>query len=73
MSNMGESGDDAEVDTFQDGEQLFASENVAYGNSTITAGTVFASLIIQNATSTGSAASIDNGVLFCQRDICRSF
>ena len=60
----GESGDDAEVDTFQDGEQLFASENIAYGNSIITAGTAFASLIIQNATSTGSAASIDNGVYF---------
>ena len=60
----GESGDDAEVDTFQDGEQLFASENVTYGNTTITAGTAFASLISQDATSTGSAAFIDNGVYF---------
>jgi len=60
----GESGEDAEVDTFQDGEQLFASENVTYGNTTINAGTVFASLISQNATSTGSAAFIDNGVYF---------
>ena len=60
----GESGDDADVDTFQDGEQLFASENVTYGNTTINAGTVFASLISQDATSIGSAASIDNGVYF---------
>jgi len=60
----GESGEDAEVDTFQDGEQLFASENVTYGNTTINAGTVFASLISQNATSIGSAAFIDNGVYF---------
>ena len=60
----GESGDDADVDTFQDAEQLFASENVTYGNTTINAGTVFASLISQDATSIGSAASIDNGVYF---------
>lgn len=60
----GESGEDAEVDTFQDGEQLFASENVTYGNTTINAGTAFASLISQDATSTGSAAFIDNGVYF---------
>jgi hypothetical protein len=60
----GESGDDAEVDTFQDGEQLFASENVTYGNTTITAGTAFASLISEDAISTGSAAFIDNGVYF---------
>ena len=59
-----ESGDDAEVDTFQDGEQLFASENVTYGNTTINAGTAFASLISQDATSIGSAAFIDNGVYF---------
>ena len=60
----GESGDDAETDVFQDGEQLFASENVTYGNTTISAGTAFASLISQDATSTGSAAFIDNGVYF---------
>ncbi len=60
----GESGDDADVDTFQDGEQLFASENVTYGNTTIAAGTAFASLISQDATFVGSAASIDNGVYF---------
>jgi hypothetical protein len=60
----GESGDNAETDVFQDGEQLFASENVTYGNTTIAAGTAFASLISQDATFVGSAASIDNGVYF---------
>ena len=60
----GESGEDSEADTFQDGEQLFASENVTYGNTTINSGTAFASLISQDATSTGSAAFIDNGVYF---------
>ena len=60
----GESGEDAEVDTFQDEEQLFASEKVTYGNTTISAGTVFASLISEGAISTGSAAFIDDGVYF---------
>ena len=49
---------------FQDGESLVASENVTYGNTTINAGTPFASLISTNATSIGSAASIRNGVYF---------
>lgn len=49
---------------FQDGESLIANENVTYGNTTINAGTPFASLITSNATSVGSAASIKNGVYF---------
>jgi hypothetical protein len=49
---------------FQDGESLVANENVTYGNTTINAGTPFASLISTNATSIGSAASIRNGVYF---------
>jgi len=59
-----DSGNDYVTETFQDGESLFASENVTYGNTTINAGTPFATLIGENATSTGSAASIDNGVYF---------
>jgi len=51
-------------DQFEDGEALFASENVTYGNTTINAGTPFASLISLNATSIGSAASIGEGVYF---------
>ena len=51
-------------DQFEDGEFLYASENVTYGNTTISAGTPFASLISLNATSIGSAASIGEGVYF---------
>jgi hypothetical protein len=32
-------------DQFEDGESLYADENVTYGNTTISAGTPFASLI----------------------------
>jgi len=49
---------------FQDGESLSATENVEYGNTTIVAGTPFASLISSNATSIGSAASISSGIYF---------
>jgi hypothetical protein len=51
-------------DQFEDGESLYANENVTYGNTTISAGTPFASLISLNATSIGSAASIGEGVYF---------
>ena len=51
-------------DQFEDGESLYADENVVYGNTTINAGTPFASLISLNATSIGSAASIGEGVYF---------
>ena len=49
---------------FVDGESLIASENITYGNTTINAGTPFASLISLNATSIGSAAFIGDGVYF---------
>jgi len=49
---------------FEDGESLFASENVTYGNTVINSGTPFASLIDLNATSIGSAASIGEGTYF---------
>lgn len=49
---------------FEDGESLVAEENITYGNTTINAGTPFASLISLNATSIGSASSIGNGVYF---------
>ena len=62
--NYKNSGDDSTTDVFLDGESLSANENVTYGNTTINAGTPFASLIAENATSTGSAVSIDNGVYF---------
>ena len=59
-----QAGNDSETSVFQDGESLIASENVTYGSITIPSGTSFASLISLNATATGSAASIDNGVYF---------
>lgn len=49
---------------FQDGESLSANENVEYNGVTITSGTEFASTISSNSTSTGSAASIGEGVYF---------
>ena len=58
------SGNDSETDTFLDGESLFAEENVVYGNTTINAGTAFSSLIDIDATSIGSAVSIDEGTYF---------
>ena len=53
-----------EFNPFVDGESLLASENITYENTTINAGTPFASLISLNATSIGSAASIGDGVYF---------
>ena len=57
-------GNDSETDTFQDDEFLTADENVVYGNTTIPANTPFASLLSLDATSIGSAVSIDDGVYF---------
>ena len=59
-----QAGNDSETTVFQDGEPLIANENVTYGSITIPSGTSFASLISLDATATGSAASIDNGVFF---------
>ena len=59
-----DSDNDFNFTQFQDGESLVANENIVYGNTTINSGTPFASLISLNATSTGSAAFIGNGVYF---------
>jgi hypothetical protein len=59
-----DSDNNFEFNPFQDGEALIAGDNVTYGNTTINAGTPFASLISSNATSIGSAASIGDGVYF---------
>ena len=52
------------INSFEDGEELYSNSNIVYGNTTISSGTSFASLLQSNATSIGSAASIDNGVYF---------
>ena len=59
-----DSDNNFQFNPFQDGESLIAEENVTYGNTTINAGTPFASLISLNATSVGSSASIGDGVYF---------
>ena len=52
------------ISSFYDGESLTCAENVVYGNTTIDAGTPFASLISSNATSIGSAAYINKGIYY---------
>lgn len=53
-----------EINFFEDGESLSSTESIVYGNTSINAGTPFASLISSDATSTGSAVSIANGIYF---------
>ena len=54
----------SQINPFLDGESLSSTENVVYGNTTISANTPFASLISENASSIGSAAFISQGVYF---------
>jgi hypothetical protein len=56
---------------FQDGEFLYASENVVYSGTTIASGTPFASTISNSSTSTGSASSIGEGVYFIRGTFVR--
>jgi hypothetical protein len=53
-----------EFSQFRDGEELYALEDVVYGNTTIRAQTTFASVISENGTAIGSAAHINNGIYF---------
>ena len=55
---------DFETTTFVDGEGLFCTTNVTYGNTTINSGSIVATLITANATAIGSAASVAAGVYF---------
>lgn len=55
---------DFNITPFLDGESLTCLEDITYGLTTITAGTVFASLISLNASSVGSSASIGDGIYF---------
>ena len=59
-----DSGENFTITPFQDGESLSSNENVVYGNTTIVSGNPFASLISTEATSVGSAVSIDTGIYF---------
>ena len=53
-----------EISSFQDNELIYCNENFAYGITTINSGTPFASTILADSTSIGSAASIGEGVYF---------
>ena len=53
-----------EINPFEDNEPLTCDTNIVYGNTTINAGTTFATTIPSEATATGSAVSIDSGVYF---------
>lgn len=49
---------------FQDGEDLVSVQTINYGLGTIRQDSTFATCIINNASATGSAAKIENGVYF---------
>ena len=66
-----DSDKDFSFNEFQDGEFLYASENVTYSGTTISSGTPFASTISNSSTSTGSAASIGEGVYFIRGTFVR--
>ena len=59
-----DSDNNYEFNQFPDNESFFASESVVYGNTTIAAGTVFASSLASDSTAIGSAAFIGDGVFF---------
>ena len=58
------SDENFEFSQFIDGELLSANENVVYGNTTISAGSPFASSISSDSTDIGSSSSIGEGIFF---------
>ena len=58
------SGNDFEQNTFVDNEELICNSNITYGNTTINAGEVIASLVSIDATHIGTAAFVQRGVYF---------
>ena len=58
------SNENFEFSQFVDGELLSTNENVVYGNTTINAGSPFASTVNSNSTSIASSASIGEGIFF---------
>ena len=59
-----DSGGDETTTTFNANEAIIVEEPVTYGNTTITGGSIFATTVTTDATSTGSAANISDGVYF---------
>ena len=59
-----DSGTDEETTVFANGEALINETPVVYGNTTITAGSIFASTVNTDATAVGSAAKLSQGIYF---------
>jgi hypothetical protein len=59
-----ESGDNNQVEPFQDGEVLITEDSFTYGNTSVNSGETVASLISEDATSVSSSVSIGSGVYF---------
>ena len=59
-----QSGNNNDIEPFQDGEVLITEDSFTYGNTSINAGETIASLISEDATAVGSAVSIAPGVYF---------
>lgn len=60
----GQSANSLEISKFQNAESLLLEENLTYGNTTIAAGDIIASLVQDNATAVGSAVNITKGIYF---------
>ena len=58
------SGTDTKTTKFLDGENLIALQDISYADSSIKNGNSFATTILSNSTSVGSAAKIGEGVYF---------
>jgi len=58
------SGSDGLTAKFADGENLITLEDIKFSNTTIPANNAFARAVVSDATPTGSAASISEGVFF---------
>ena len=59
-----ESGTDGESVAFPDGEVLVLEENLTYGNTTINSGDTVLTLVLENASATGSSFGVQEGVYF---------
>ena len=69
--SYGDSGTDETTTTFLPNEALINIEPVTYGNTTITAGSIFGTTVNVDATATGAAANISDGVYFLRGTFVR--
>lgn len=65
------SGTDETTTTFLPNEALINDEPIVYGNTTITAGSIFGTTVNVDATTIGSAANISDGVYFLRGTFVR--